>query len=297
LIFDNADRNHYASDEQVLINRKASPATGHNPTPESGGLRIVAGKHGDIIVRNCVVMNTAPTVGAFSIWGNQGSKVLVENNLAVNNTGIGFALHTAWHGRDGREMPEFVFRDNTSIFNEKHDPFATYGGSGVKIESKLIATANVFAFNDLYGVDNAKKVMDIALKNNLFAANLADDYLEFDTAIAADDLADESECVTEAADNVSAAIEVPVSPDWSAKNLSRSVIERNAAEARLATAGGRFNELRSMLGLNRLAGDLSLDSNVWLPRISVDDALNAGKSRYMNKFGCQQPAPTTDVLE
>ena len=83
IIVDNAARNRYGGEAQGKIIRTANPKTGDNPSPESGGIGVTAGKLGDIVVRNCVVINTAPTGGAFSIWGNQDSEVTIENFLAV----------------------------------------------------------------------------------------------------------------------------------------------------------------------------------------------------------------------
>jgi len=115
IIVDNGERNHYATENQSRIVRSASSGTGAMPTPESGGISIAPWKLGDIVVRNCIVINTAPTDGAFSIWGHQGSNVIIENNLAMNNTGNGFSIHTSWHPRDGRDVPRLVLLTITAV--------------------------------------------------------------------------------------------------------------------------------------------------------------------------------------
>ncbi|MEM7167321.1 MAG: hypothetical protein AAF581_17805, partial [Planctomycetota bacterium] len=84
VIVDNAARNRYKDKTESMIVRMANPKTGQFPTPESGGISVAVWKLGNIEVRNCVVLNTAPTGGAFSIWGHQKSQCIVENNLACN---------------------------------------------------------------------------------------------------------------------------------------------------------------------------------------------------------------------
>lgn len=272
IIFDNAERNHYATDREAKIVRTAAPQLGKNPTPETGGLRVMAWKQGNITVRNCIVLNTAPSGGAFSIWGHQGSKVEVQNNLAVNNTGEGFYLHTSFHGEPA---PEFTFRHNTALLSEKHDPIATYGGNGLMLDAgtKIIATNNVFGLGDFHGVNNAKRSKDMVLNENLFMGNMAADYLEFDTRIALEDLEDEAELLDEAEGNVTKLIKLPVSQQWATLYNARNVIDRAAAEAQVQPKTDALNAIRAMLGLNVEGTDLKVDSDVWLPRMSIEDAI------------------------
>ncbi len=292
VIVDNGDRNRYAGEAQLKIVRTASPKTGEMPTPESGGISLAPWKQGDVVVRNCIVMNTAPTGGAFSIWGHQGSSVLVENNLAINNTGDGFALKTAWAGT-GDGVPQFSFRANTSVFHEKHDPFATYGGAALKLESSTVVEGhgNALMCSDYYGIDNAKRSPGVIMNATLFAGNVVADYLEFDTKMDADEIEDESDLIDEAEDCVIAEVTVPVSKEWAAAYASRTVIDRNAAEADVKVLRTRANALRSILGLNLQGSSVDVDSAVWLPRLSLEEALAAGNEPYLGKYGCRKPAP------
>jgi hypothetical protein len=293
LIFDNAGRNQYTDDAQRKINRKASPAAGKNPTPESGGLQIKPWKDGDVVVRNCIVMNTAPTDGAFSLWGHENSTVTVENNLAINNTGNGFSLLTQWHPRDGKGQATFTFTRNTSLFNEKHDPFATFGGSALKLEVDCVVNAsnNVLAFNDYYAVDNARQAKGVTLNGNVMAADLQGDYLEFATVISAENLEDEAERLDQAEGNTLADnLKPPLPQAWSAAYMSRNVIDRNAAEAEVKVQNTRINALRAMLGLNLQGTDLKADSDVWLPRLQLDDAMKVAASPLASDAGCRKVA-------
>ncbi|MBU1699747.1 MAG: right-handed parallel beta-helix repeat-containing protein [Candidatus Eisenbacteria bacterium] len=291
IIVDNGDRNRYATEAQNKIIRSANPKNGEMPTPESGGISVAPWKLGDAVIRNCIVMNTAPTDGAFSIWGHQSSEMVIENNLAINNTGNGFSLHTSWHPREGQDIPIFTFKNNTSLFNEKHDAMATYGGAALKLESdtQVTATDCVFAFNDYYGVDNAKRAQGVILSANAFAGNLRADYLEFDTKMNLDVLEDEAENLDEAEENVAAEFQIPIPADWTAKYAARVVIDRNAAEADVQAIGGWENSVRSILGLNLQGTDLKIDTDVWLPRLGLEDGIKAGSSKYATLYGCQNP--------
>ncbi len=291
IIVDNGDRNRYATEAQNKIIRSANPKSGEMPTPESGGISVAPWKLGDATVRNCIVMNTSPTDGAFSIWGHQASEIVVENNLAINNTGNGFSLHTSWHPREGQDIPVFTFTNNTSLFNEKHDPMATYGGAALKLESdtQITATHCVFAFNDYYGVDNAKRAQGVILNTNALAGNLVADYLEFDTKMNLDVLEDEAENLDEAEENVAAEFQIPVPAEWTARYAARVVIDRNAAEADVEVIDNWENSVRSILGLNLQGTNLTVDSDVWLPRLALEDALAAGSSKYAGLYGCRSP--------
>jgi hypothetical protein len=298
IIFDHADRNRYAGESQDKLLRKANPRTGANPSPESGGLSIRASKvlgtdRWKITVRNCVVMNTAPTQGALSVMAHENSQVLIENNLVINNTGTGIEVGSNYMGKDDSKLPYFVLRNNTVLFTWLHDPF-TQSFSGCSFAAldnvKVTASHNVFAFADRLGINNESKA-SIELTENLILANIAADYLEFDTKIGLEDLEDEAEHLHEdSADNVSDAIKVPVPKDWAGKYASRVLFDRNAAEADIKAQKSAANELRSILGLPLQAGTVAgPETSVWLNRISIDDALNTGRETYHEMYGCSLP--------
>ncbi len=289
IIVDNGDRNRYVEDKDLKIIRKG--ASGKMPSPESGGISVAAWKLGDIVVRNCVVVNTAPTGGAIAVWGHQKSKCTVENNLSINNTGYGFALHTSFTGAD---VPQFTFNNNTSLFTEKYDAFGTIAGSALKLESSttVAGDGNVLGCSDYYGIDNEKRSKDLEMTNTLFAGNLVADYLEFNMKMDVDDIEDESDLIDDAEGCLTGEISVPVSKEWSAAFASRNIIDRNAAETDVKVHMTRENVLRRILGLNLVGTDLKVDSAVWLPRLSLAEALAAGEKKYLGKYGCQKPAPS-----
>lgn len=123
IIFDNAARNTYANSSNLKIIRKGTGAT--RPTPESGGLSISTGVQGNIFVRNNIVTNTAPTVGAFAFFPGRAATVTIQNNSAVNNTGVGFHLSKSYFSENIPDQPNYIFENNVAIFTQKYDPFAT----------------------------------------------------------------------------------------------------------------------------------------------------------------------------
>ena len=272
-IFDNAARNHYKTDAGLLIVRSASPSTGKNPTPESGGLQIKLAHEDDMVVRNNIVLNTAPTVGAFSLWGHQNSTSIVENNLAINNTGNGFSLHTQW--RAVKDTAHFEFMNNASLLNEKHDAFGNIGGSALKLDKELSVNivSSVFAFNDLVAIDNAAQAEDISLDSSVLFGNLVADYLEFDTTMNAMDFLDEAYYLIDEETNSTDPIAIPLPESFSQAYLQRSIIDRNAAEENVQALENSANAWRQMLGQNQQAADLAIDSEVWLPKLDLEAAI------------------------
>src|SRR5690606_3006477 len=147
--------------------------------------------------------------------------------------------------------------------------------SGVILESstKVQMTGNVLAFNDNYGVDNAKRSDGLIITGNAIVANAKADYLEFDTEMSLEDLPDWAEYVEEGWDNVAPELQFDISAEWGALYSARSIIDRNAAEADVQAVDSWVNDVRSLFGLNLQAADLDVDSDVWLPRMSIADAL------------------------
>ncbi len=275
IIFDNGDRNYYSDDQQVQIVRMGTPQ--HTPTPESGALRIRTGINSTVLVQNVIAVNTAPTQGAIALYPGASAMVTVTNNVAVNNTGAGFHLSANVAADDPAEFPTYDFNNNVSVFNQKHSAYGTFGGVGVMIESgtNVSITGSILAYNDNHGIDNAKRANDVVITGNVLFGNGAGDYLEFDTVMHVDNLEDWSLHVLEGYDNVSLPIGFSISPEWGALYSSREIIDRNAAEADVAAADSWANSVRSMLGWNLIGNDLDVDSAIWLPRMSIDDAMRA----------------------
>jgi hypothetical protein len=288
IVFDNGDRNYYADDAGLRIVRLGT--AGKTPTPESGGLVIRTGVTSTIEVRNVLVVNTAPTQGAIALFPGAGAQVTVRNNVAVNNTGVGFHLGTAIAASDPADYPTYVFANNVSVFNEKHDPFGAIGGTGVMVESgtNVTITGSVIAFNDLYGIDNAKRADDLVVTDNVIVGNALADYLEFATKIGLEDLEDWAEYVADGRGNVRLELDYALSPEWGAAYASRTVIDRNAAEEDVQAVDAWFNDVRSFFGWNLVGTDLDVDSAVWLPRMSLDDAFKVARM-FEGRYGVEAP--------
>ncbi len=288
IIFDNGPRNFYGGDGAKII-RMGTAAD--KPTPESGALVITTGINSTVTVTNNIAINTAPTQGVFSLKPGRSAQVTVSNNAAINNTGIGFHLSKSYAGDDEAEFPTFTMTNNISILNEKHDPIATYGGSGAMLESgtHVTMTGNILAMNDYYGVDNARRASAVIMNENLIFANAIADYLEFDTEIELDEIEDWSDLMDEASDNVGEFVEFGFSPEFAATYMARAVIDRNAAEEDVQAVDSWSNDVRSIFGLNLQGTNISIDSDVWLPRLELDDAMNV-IGRYMDdSFGVYIP--------
>jgi len=285
IIFDNGPRNYYKTEKEALIVRKGSPT--HTPTPESGALTIRTGVNSKVIVRNNIATNFAPTEGVFSLFGGKGAKVSVENNVAVNNTGAGFRLGTSFTGDD---VPTYNVSNNISIFNQKHTAYGTFGGSGIMLESSTAVelTNNVFAYNDNFGIDNTKRAKNLVINENIISRNGKADMVEFDIEMAFDAIEDEADLVDEASDNSDSAPTFSVSKSWGNYYASRNVIDRNAAEEDVKVVKHWANDVRSVFGWNVIGTDIDADSPVWLPRMTMEDAIATAKF-YDNLAGVKSP--------
>lgn len=301
IVVDHADRNRYKTAKQHKIVRTANPKKQQMPTPESGGIVIRVSKTGNfakdahwkIAVRNCIVMNTAPTQGALSVSGYKNSEITIENNLVINNTGVGIFIGTKYVGRDGKGQPRFNIHHNTVLFSWKHDPMAqSFSGSSIKFDRATLPVVrdNILAFADRVGIDNASKA-PVLLAHNLVTGNTGTDYLEFATSIDLENIEDEAEELHEdSEDNVNQEIKPPVSKAWSQLYASRIIVDRNAAEADVKVKKTRINALRRMLGLPLEGGKLDVDTGpVWLPRLSLEDALKCANTPVAEGFGCGKP--------
>ncbi|MCA9219682.1 MAG: right-handed parallel beta-helix repeat-containing protein, partial [Planctomycetales bacterium] len=291
LIIDNGDRNHYDTDKQLKIRRRANPAKNKNATPESGGIKIKLGTDCQATVKNNVVMNTAPTGGAIATWGGKNSTLTIENNLIINNTGEGIYAMTAFHPRDGQGLPSYEIKNNTILFSWKHDAIATYGGNGVKLDSEVIAniTGNVLGFNDYGAIDNIKKCKKLTVSKNLVFGNRLYDYREFNTAMKIDAIEDESDILNEkSSGNVSKLVKVNVGPRFAAIYAGRKEISRAKVDAAAKVSNSGANQLRGILGLPLQASAVKMDADVWLARLNLDEAMAVAQQSF-GEFGAKKP--------
>ncbi len=293
IVFDNGPRNHYQTEKELVILRRADAVHNLNATPESGAIKFEVPSNCTGTISNNVVLNTAPTGGAISAWANQDAKITIKNNLVLNNTGEGIFLQSKWKPRDGKGLPTFTVVDNTVLFSWKHDPIATYGGNGLKFDQEIQLTAsnNVFGFGDYGGVDNIKLAKKITLKDNLFTGNRLYDYREFNTSVKVSEFEDEADQLVASTGNVSAEIKVPIGEAFAKLYAGRKEVSRAAVDAKAKAANNGANALRGMLGLPLQANAVADDAEVWLPRLGIDDAIRAGSAKFEGKYGCQKPSP------
>lgn len=301
LVIDAGDQNRYKSDEQNEIVRAANPATGQNPTPSRGALVVSASKtgnfdkgaHWEITIANNVILNSAPTKGVLSVSAYKGSKVTIENNVVVNNTGSGIYVGSLW-ANSGPESPTFLVKNNTVLFTWKYDGMST-SYSGVSLEvgdfTNVTAKNNVFAFADRIGVQKSGG-QPLLLANNIIVGNLSSDYYEArgDQKIALADIEDEAEYLHEdSGGNVATNIAIPLDSSWSAAYGSRVLADRGKVEASIKATNSGANALRGMLGLNQRAADIAkVTGDIWLNRMSIDSAIGTGAKKYDGR-GASKP--------
>ena len=289
IIVDNGPRNRYHLNKDLAIRRKASPKSGQNPSPESGGIVIVGSKYTNIAVQNCVVMNTAPTEGAISVRVFQGGKGVIQNNFCINNTGYGIQARTGYMGRDTGLIPTFLIKHNTVLFTWKHDAVASYGGDGLALDKniKALVENNVFGFGHMGGIYS--KGANLTLNNNLFTGNSKYDFKEINSKMRVADILDESEQLNpESTGNESLLIKIPVAKRWAKTYANRKELSRADVDAAVHVSNSGANQLRSMLGLNVQGGSVKMDADIFLPKITIEEALPAGKLPWNGK-GCQMP--------
>lgn len=289
IIFDNGPRNRYHADKNYAIRRKASPKENKNPAPESGGVVIVPSKYTNVTVQNCVIMNTAPTEGALSVRLFHGGKGLIQNNLCINNTGYGIHIRTGYMGTDESLLPVFTVRNNTSLFNWKHDAIASYGGDALAVDQNLIATLenNVFGFGHMGGVYS--KGAKLTMNNNLFTGNSKYDFKEINTMMKVDEILDESVYLDQYSEgNESLLIKIPVGERWAEVYGNRVEISRADVDASVRASNSGANQLRSMLGLNLQGNSVAMDAEIFLPQLFLEEGLPVGMMPWNGK-GCSQP--------
>lgn len=289
IIIDNGPRNRYHKNENLAIRRKASPKTQQNPSPESGGIVIVGSHYTNIAVQNCVVMNTAPTEGAISVRVFKGGKGIIQNNFCINNTGYGIHARTGYVGSDENVIPKFMVKNNTSLFTWKHDAIASYGGDAMAFDQNLIATVenNALGYGHMGGIYN--KGAKLKMVNNLFAGNSKYDYKEINAKMAVTDILDESMHLDPMSDgNKGMLIKIPVAERWAEIYAGRDIVTREQVDAAVTVPNTGVNQLRSIFGLNQQGSAVKMDAEIFLPLITIEEALPAGMYPWEG-MGCNIP--------
>ncbi|MCP4445263.1 MAG: hypothetical protein GY811_07965 [Myxococcales bacterium] len=135
------------------------------------------------------------------------------------------------------------------LFTWEHDPVAqSYSGNVMDFDQSVRAVAknNVFAFAERHIIYNPRSTT-ILLKNNVMAASVDTEYLEFDTSIPLDEIEDESDNIHDDSEgNEAKTLNLAVSPAWLKLYGSRVLVDRNRAEADISAQKSRANELRGM---------------------------------------------------
>lgn len=290
IIIDNGARNYYSDAKEEFIRRKASPEKGMNPTPNTPGIKIRTGSATKVVIKNCVITNTAPTQGALDVQVGKDGMAQIENNLIVNNTGEGIMCKSNHHGSTGQ--PSYLLKNNTILFSWKHDAVASFGGNSIMFDNalSLVAENNVFGFSDFGGVNNVKQCKTVTLKNNLFVGHKKYDYQEFGTGLKLDELEDYANYITrESGNNYSQEIKIDINKAWAEKYFGRVEISRAEVDAAAKVSNSGANQLRAMFGLPLQAGSVSKDAEVWLHRMALEDAIRLGLQPYGKNNGCSKP--------
>ncbi len=243
-------------------------------------------------------MNCAPASadGALSVSGSKMSAIVIRNNLIINNTGNGIYALTLWkpptRTPDKKQLATFNIENNTVLFSWKVGPIDDFGGCGLKVDDYTVVTAtgNVFAFSDIFGINNVSKATSFSIVNNLITANRKADYKEWNTTMNIDDIEDEAEFLEDdTEENIGDKISIPVPSEWSVMYAKRKAISRASIAGSVKANNSGINDVRSMLGLPLEAGDIKDDTNIWLHRIDMDGAMEAGMKPYKEKYGCKKP--------
>lgn len=292
IIIDNGARNHYAdATTELLIRRKASAETGMNPTPNTPGIKIRTGAGTRVVVRNCIITNVGATQGALDVQVGKNGAAHIENNLIVNNTGEGIMCKSNHHGTTGQ--PTYTVRNNTILFNWKHDAIASFGGNSVMFDNALSISLenNVFGFGDYGGVNNVKQCPSVTLRGNLFVGHRKYDYQEFSTGMSLAETEDYANYLTrESGSNYSQEIQLRLPTAWAETYFNRQEISRAEVDAAAKVSNSGANQLRAMFGLPLQANSVGKDASVWLHRLPLDAAIALGTAHYGNRTGCTKPA-------
>lgn len=293
IIVDNGPRNRYHLNQNLAILRKADPAGGQNPSPNTPGIKVRTGQRTRVAVRNCVVMNTAPTQGAIDLQLNKGGSAIVENNLVINNTGEGIMCKTNWHSPDA--PPRFLLRNNTILFSWKYDPIGSFGGNAIMMDGNTVMTIehNLLGFGDFGGVNNVKQCKALTLANNVFFGHKAYDYKEYNTKMGLADTEDYAQYLTpQSGGNTTATPLLPIPKSWSEIYLSRRDISREEVDASVTVSNSGENQVRGILGLPLQGNAVKTDAEIFLPLLPLAD-LNLPAFQRHNGAGCQNPGLTT----
>jgi hypothetical protein len=257
LIFDMAPRNAYTKGGKAVV-RSANPRTGSNASLDSPTLAVEAG--GKVEISRCVVVNSTHT-GIMLRLGKGSARV--HHNWIVNTAGIGMELLSSNHGKDA---PTIVADHNSVLFTWKYDAYGTRGGEGISVGSSANVTLdhNLIVGSDKYGIANGRFNKELKILDNRFSDNLVADYWEGDLYLKANELGD-AKSVGETKRNTRVVVALSPDADWRKKYAARKLLDRNKIEAGVSAPDNLANRLRSLLGMNLRAADVSIDAEMHAP--------------------------------
>ncbi len=90
----------------------------------------------------------------------------------------------------------------------------------------------------------------------------------------------------ESSGNYSQEIKLDINKIWAEKYFGRIEISRAEVDAAAKVSNSGSNQLRAMFGLPLQAGAVSIDAEIWLHRMSLDDAIKLGMTTYGKGSGC-----------
>ena len=295
LIIDMGARNRYKTKDAHKLLPRANPAKKENPSPSMGGLVVRVSKsekfdngpRWNITVQNNIVINCYGNQGCLSVSGYKGSKIAIKNNVVAQHSGHGIYIGSKFAGSDS--FPHFDVSNNTVVFSWDSG-FSQGFNIGFDRSTTSTVKQNVFAFSDIYAIWNGNKSKGITLVDNVVAGASKGDFLEFDTVMQIDEIEDEAEYLgDDTEENKTAQVKFPVSSDFAKVYGSRVVVDREKAEANVKAANSDANALRSMLGLPVQAGSVDWPKiDVYLNRISVDDAVAIANAPHEKKYGANK---------
>lgn len=293
LVIDLGGRNHYKSEEEAKLIPKAAPKNDKLPSPSMGGLVVRVQKSGkfdkgerwQVRVINNIVINSYGNQAALNVSAYKGSRVWVQNNLVAQHSGYGIYLGSKYAGAES--PPMFDVTANTVLFSW-NSGFGVGSSVGMDANTKVFLRHDALGFADFYSIWNGKGAKDLSLISNLVTGAHKGDYLERDTVMAVADIEDEAELLADdSEDNTSAMIGVPVSQAFAKLYGSRVIVDRAKLEADISATNSGANALRAMLGLPTQAGSVAWPKiEVFLNRLSVEDALKVAQKPFGGKWGC-----------
>ena len=102
------------------------------------------------------------------------------------------------------------------------------------------------------------------------------------------DMIDYADYLKDGDGNVSKPVKLALNKNWAALFAARKDISRAEVDASSKVSNSTENQVRGILGLNKMGSSVSLDASIWLHQMQVDDDVKLGLHQYDGR-GCQKP--------